>query len=221
MDAVGVVVPARDEEERVAACLHSVLAALPAGVATVVVAVLDRCTDRTADRIPDGVDVLTNDAAVSVGELRDRGVRHLLARLAHRPADRTWLLSTDADTVVGPDWVTAHLRHAAAGAHAVAGLADLDTAGGPAYARIVSAGLRADGHSHVYGANLGVRADAYLAAGGFPAVPHGEDHGLVERLRERGLRVVTALDGRVRTSGRTAGRAPGGLADLLAGLAPG
>lgn len=217
MDAVGVVVPARDEEERVAACLHSVLAALPAGVTTAVVAVLDRCTDRTADRVPDGVEVLTNDGAASVGELRDRGVRHLLARLATRP-DRTWLLSTDADTVVGPDWVAAHLRHAAAGAHAVAGLADLDVPTGPAYARIVAAGLRADGHSHVYGANLGVRADAYLAAGGFPAVRHGEDHGLVERLRARGLRVVTALDGRVRTSGRTAGRAPGGLADLLAGL---
>ena len=94
MDAVGVVVPARDEEERVAACLHSVLAALPAGVATAVVAVLDRCTDRTADRVPDGVEVLINDGAACVGELRDRGVRHLLSRLAARP-DRTWLLSTD------------------------------------------------------------------------------------------------------------------------------
>lgn len=218
MDAVGIVVPARDEEDRVGACLRSVLAALPPGVDGAVVVVLDRCTDRTADRVPDGVDVLTNDRAASVGELRDRGVRHLLHRLGGRAPERTWLLSTDADTVVGTDWITAHLRHAAAGAHAVAGLADLDTAAGPAYTRIVSAGLRADGHTHVYGANLGVRADAYLAAGGFPAVPHGEDHGLVEGLRARGLRVVTALDGRVRTSGRTAGRAPGGLADLLAGL---
>lgn len=216
--AVGVVVPARNEEDRVGACLRSVLAAFPPGVATAVVVVLDRCTDRTAERVPAGVDVLTNAHPSTVGELRDRGVRHLLGRLAgHRP-ERTWLLSTDADTVVGPDWVTDHLRHAAAGAHAVAGLADLDGAADPAYTRILRAGMHPDGHTHVYGANLGVRADAYLAAGGFPAEVHGEDHALVARLRAGGFRVVTALDGRVRTSGRTVGRAPGGLADLLAGL---
>ena len=41
------------------------------------------------------------------------------------PAAGTWLLSTDADTTVPPDWVRAHLQHAADGVHAVAGLADL------------------------------------------------------------------------------------------------
>lgn len=223
--AVGVVVPARDEEQRIAACLDGVLAALPPGVDAAVVTVLDRCTDATASRVPPGVDVLVNDAPLTVGELRDRGLRHLLARLADRadPAT-TWLLSTDADSIVGPGWAHDHLRHAAAGAHAVAGLVDLDLAldgapdPGPEYTRIVGSGLRPDGHGHVYGANLGVRADAYLAAGGFPAVVHGEDHALVGRLRAGGFRVVTALDGRVRTSARTVGRAPGGLADLLAAL---
>lgn len=223
--AVGVVVPARDEEQRIAACLDGVLAALPPGVDAAVVAVLDRCTDATASRVPAGVDVLVNDAPLTVGELRDRGLRRALDRLAGRadPA-ATWLLSTDADSLVGPGWVHDHLRHAAAGAHTVAGLVDLDPSldgapdPGPEYARIVGSGLRPDGHGHVYGANLGMRADAYLAAGGFPAVVHGEDHALVGRLRDAGFRVVTALDGRVRTSARTVGRARGGLADLLASL---
>ena len=49
----------------------------------------------------------------------------VLDRLSGHPAAGTWLLSTDADTTVPPDWVRAHLRHAADGVHAVAGLADL------------------------------------------------------------------------------------------------
>ena len=51
----------------------------------------------------------------------------VLDRLSGHPAAGTWLLSTDADTTVPPDWVRAHLRHAADGVHAVAGLADLAT----------------------------------------------------------------------------------------------
>lgn len=222
--AVGVVVPARDEEEHIAACLGSVLAALPAGIDAVVCAVLDRCVDRTAERVPPGVETLPVSESVPVGVLRDRGVRRVLRRLsAHRP-EHVWLLSTDADTTVGADWVHDHLRHADDGAHAVAGLADLDDprtlspAARRAYARLLRDGHLVDGHTHVYGANLGIRADAYLAVDGFPAVPNGEDHALVSRLRDGGYRLVTALDARVRTSARVEGRAAGGLADLLAGL---
>lgn len=222
--AVGVAVPAHDEEQRIATCLDSVLAALPAGLDTAVCAVLDRCTDRTAQRVPRGVEALPSQDAVAVGTLRDRGLRRVLRRLsAHRPED-VWLLNTDADSVVGPDWVRDHLRHAAAGAHAVAGLADLDDplaltpTARRAYAQLLRDGRLADGHTHVYGANLGIRGDAYLAVDGFPTVPHGEDHALVRRLRDGGFRLVTALDARVRTSARLSGRAPGGLADLLAGL---
>lgn len=222
--AVGVVIPARDEEELIARCLDSVLAALPAALDAAVCVVLDRCTDRTVARVPAVVDTVHNARSRTVGELRARGVRRVLRQLSGHASAHTWLLSTDADSVVGRDWVTDHLRHATAGAHAVAGLADLDdprslsaTSRG-AYARVLRDGVHAGGHSHVYGANLGVRADAYLAVGGFPAVTHGEDRALAARLRNSGFRLVTAFDGRVQTSARTRGRAPGGLADLLAAM---
>ncbi len=222
ISAVGVVVPARDEEDHIGLCVESVLAALPAALDVAVCVVLDRCTDRTAEYVPASVDTVRNSRPLAVGTLRHLGLRRVLHRLAAHRTDRVWLLSTDADTTVGPEWVRDHLRHADDGAHAVAGLADLD---GPltvdaagAYARILRDGDRAGGHAHVYGANLGIRADAYLAVGGFPAVPHGEDHALAARVRAGGYRLVTALDGRVRTSARTHGRASGGLADLLAGL---
>jgi glycosyltransferase involved in cell wall biosynthesis len=237
ISAVGVVVPARDEEERIGRCLHSVrraLASLPRGVATALAVVLDRCSDDTPERVtalvanwPEALVVpVTAGSSVratgrGVGALRDLGLRHVLARLAAHPPAGTWLLSTDADTSVPADWALAHLRCAAAGAHAVAGLADLATSERLAadalmrYRAIVDDGLRGATHHHVYGANLGVRADAYLAGGGFPRDGAGEDHGLWRRLRAAGHTLAQPVGLRVQTSARLHGRAEGGLAHLL------
>lgn len=244
IDAVAVVIPARDEEERVEACLDSVrtaLGLLPSGVTGVLTVVLDRCRDSTPHRVDavlagwPGAASLRVEASgerrvgpahilagSGVGALRDLGVRDALDRLGPRPARSVWLLHTDADTTVPPDWVLAHLALAARGAVGVAGTAELTDGLSPWAARrhdqLVVAGTDGDRHRHVYGANLGVRADAYLAAGGFAPDGPGEDHGLWEALRAAGhpLHQPTAL--RVLTSSRTDGRATGGLADLLRDL---
>jgi hypothetical protein len=251
--AVGVVVPARDEQARITACLTSVrhaLAALPEEIDVAVAVVLDRCTDATPERVAAVIADWLQAVAVTVcpvssakvgigahvpvlpwrprgsgvGALRDLGVREVLHRLATHRAATTWLLSTDADTVVPADWVLAHLRLAHDGAHAVAGLADLVGVEHLAsdallrYRAIVARGVRGDVHGHVYGANLGVRADAYLAVGGFPPDGGGEDHGLWQRLRVAGYRLVQPVGVRVRTSARLRGRAEDGLAGLLRSL---
>lgn len=249
--AVAVVVPARDEEDGIEACLLSVrraLETLPGTVESVLTVVLDRCVDSTPHR----VDTLIADwpgavslrvvataghrvaragsggepvhivAGSGVGALRDLGVRDALDRLRPRSAGSVWLLHTDADTTVPPDWALAHLELAAAGVAGVAGMAEL-TDGLSSFAarrhdQLVLAGTHGDRHRHVYGANLGVRADAYLDVGGFTPDGPGEDHGLWEALGTAGhlLRQPTGL--RVRTSSRTSGRASGGLADLLRDL---
>jgi glycosyltransferase involved in cell wall biosynthesis len=246
--AVGVVVPARNEQDRIVRCLTSLrraLAEAPDGVATAVAVVLDRCTDATAEQVASVVadwpqaTILTvpplrppDVAAIGlsglrgsgVGAVRDLGLRAVLDRLSGHPAAGTWLLSTDADTTVPPDWVRAHLQHAADGVHAVAGLADLAATDHLAtgalwrYRAIVEHGLHGLTHHHVYGANLGVRADAYLTVGGFPADGSGEDHGLWQRLAAAGYTLVQPAGIRVRTSARLRGRADGGLAGLLRAL---
>jgi hypothetical protein len=71
---------------------------------------------------------------------------------------------------------------------------------------------------HVHGANLGVRADRYAAAGGVPATALAEDAGLVAALRAAGARVLTATDITVLTSARSSSRAPGGFSSFLDGL---
>lgn len=245
MIAVGVVVPVRDEQDYIAACLRSVrraLQRLPADTAGALTIVLDRCTDRTPELVteliagwPQAEAVHVTCAASSrgkllgvpasgVGALRDLGLRRVLSRLCAHPLHRTWLLSTDADSTVPPDWVMAHLRHAASGVHAVAGLAELtclrhlSAEALVRYRALVASGLHGSRHEHVYGANLGIRADAYLAVGGFPAAGAGEDHSLWRQLREAGYHLEQPTDLRVRTSSRVRGRAEGGLADLLRSL---
>jgi hypothetical protein len=166
--------------------------------------------------------VLHNRSAATIGEVRDLGLDHLdLA--GHRPSD-VWLLSTDADTTVTPDWAVRHLELARRGAHAVAGVAllsphaALPMAVARRYSALLAGTRGPDGHGNVYAANLGVRADAYRAVGGFGAVATGEDHDLWRRLRQAGYRCHYAEGPRVVTSARRRGRATGGLADLLAGL---
>jgi hypothetical protein len=163
-------------------------------------------------------------AGSRVGAVRDLGVRLTLDRLRPQPLDATWLLHTDADTTVPPDWALAHLEHAATGTCGVAGLAELVGAtqlsvmAQRRYDALVREGLDGEQHGHVYGANLGVRADAYVAVGGFPPDGAGEDHGLWWRLHEAGYDLARPTMVRVRTSARLRGRAVGGLADLLLAL---
>lgn len=222
IEAVGVLVPAHDEEDRVGRCVGSVLTALAAAGLPAALCVLgDRCTDATTRRARAAaraatVPVVVHDdrAGGTVGALRNRAAGIVLALLGTDP-ERTWLLSTDADGTVVPGWVRAHLRRADAGADAVTGGVVLDRPGGP-----VPPGEPPPPDHPVYGANLGVRAAPFLAVGGFPDIACGEDHGLVDRLRAGGHRIVPGAPRTVCTSSRTVGRARGGLADLLGAPRP-
>jgi hypothetical protein len=151
------------------------------------------------------VDVLVNERPVSVGAVRNQAARTLLERLRAVPPSATWLLSTDADSTVGPDWVERHLALADAGADAVAGGVRPD---GPVTTWV-------DDPAGLYAANLGLRAGPFLQVGGFPTLPAGEDGGVVRRFREAGHRVVVEPGLTITTSARLHGRAEGGLADLL------
>jgi glycosyltransferase involved in cell wall biosynthesis len=224
---VGIVIPARDEEDRIGACLAAVARAVTrSGCPAITCVVADRCTDTTAHRArAAGADaVLVNDLPRPVADVRNLGFRHLATRLG-AVSERTWLLSTDADTVVPPTWVVDHLRHAAAGADAVAGAVDLDDPhllppdALARYTALVARRIAGRTHGHAYAANLGVRGSAFERVGGFPPVAFGEEHALLVRLRGAGLHVVWPTDVRARTSARRDGRARGGLADLLRSLA--
>ncbi|SER25832.1 glycosyltransferase [Actinokineospora terrae] len=230
--AVAIAVPARDERDRIRACLRAIVAAaraLPPTTAWALCLVADRCSDdtaRIAESELDGLPALVvhNSVDHPLGTIRDLGLRHAQALLGNNDPARTWLLSTDADTTVPITWLTSLLRLAAKGTHAIAGTTRLDhpaaptTAAARRYARVLDLARVPEGHGNVYGANLAIRADTYHAIGGFPPLNTGEDHGLWNRLTRAGYRHTYAEDNAVTTSARTRGRARGGLADLLASL---
>lgn len=231
-----IALPAHNEQDLIGDCLASVIRAVELAQrrgrvdqATVAVA-LHRCDDDTPDRVRSALSgrggmamvVMTEMRPMAVGAVRTKLIEY--ARTTAGPADG-WIFSTDADTVVPPDWVTGTLDRAAEqGSDLVLGLADLndwdvDAATRRTYEHIIESGLDATGHRHAYAANLAIRQSAFWQVGGFPAVRHGEEHGLAAACRAAGLRVTSTLHPRVQTSARMPGRADHGLGALLAQLA--
>jgi hypothetical protein len=116
------------------------------------------------------------------------------------------------------DWLAQQLKLADSGVTGVAGIVRLEETGSAAahelYRRTYF--TASDGtHPHVHGANLSMRADAYLDAGGWAHRALAEDHCLWQRLQRRGWRLFSPVSSVVVTSARLHGRAPGGFADTL------
>jgi hypothetical protein len=148
------------------------------------------------------------------------------------------ILVTDADSQVAPNWIAENLAAFAAGAEAVLGRIDLDEEGAylpealhrrgqleDTYERLLTElswlldPLEHDPwphHATTSGASLGVTRAAYCRVGRLPRVPLGEDKALVGLLYHHDARIRHCPTAHVITSGRTDGRAPGGVADTLA-----
>jgi hypothetical protein len=227
IERVGVVVPARDEEVLLPGCLDALEAAVApvraAGVEVAVVVVLDRCTDGSAAVVTarPWVRGVAVDAG-NVGLARSVGCAEVLRRVEPAGLSRTWLASTDADSRVPAHWLTTQLELAARGADVVLGTVDVDDwSDHPTHVRHAyqAAYDASDGHRHVHGANVGCRADAYLAAGGFLALSSDEDVALISALAGADRVVVRTAAIPVLTSARRVGRASGGFAQHLAQLA--
>ena len=222
---VGVVVPARDEELLLPDCLASLRVAANAvraerAVEVLAVVVLDSCRDDSALAV--AAHPWVRRVAVSVGNVgaaRRAGAQVVLDELRHVPSRRIWLATTDADSQVPPGWLIGMVDLAAGGTEVVVGTVTVDDWAPhptPVAERWLAGYARTEPHPHIHGANLGLTAAAYLAAGGFPAAALGEDVALVTASSERRVVRTTALP--VRTSGRAVGRVTGGFADFLKAL---
>jgi glycosyltransferase involved in cell wall biosynthesis len=223
--AAGVVIPAHNEEDLLPACLAAVRhsARTVTGLPVHIVVAADACTDRTADLARETGATVVEIGARSVGAAREAGMREVLGLTRSLDPEEVWLATTDADTMVPADWLVRQLGYAAAGWDAVVGTVTVTGwAEHPPeipplfYSHYATA---RGTHSHVHGANLGFRAGAYLAAGGFLSSPTAEDHALVDSLTAVGRRVLRTTEVSVVTSARRRARAPHGFSHLLSTLA--
>ncbi len=227
---VAVIVPAHDEEAQIGPCVDSIRRAVAAvrsvRVEARIVVVADRCRDSTVRRASEhlGRDGrVVEVAAGSAAAARAVGASVVIRRHRGR-LDHLWLANTDADTTVPRAWLDHQLRLARLGVAGVAGTVAVDSfAEHPAHVP-AAWHARYDGpahlpHPHVHGANLGIRADAYAAVGGWPSRPSGEDHGLWTAVRAAGYRCASPRSLVVTTSGRAVSRVRGGFAQGLNELA--
>ena len=224
--SVGVVVPACNEEETIEACIASVREAL-AGCAQIasswIVVVADSCKDSTVERawsaLREGGRVI-ECAFASPGLARRYGASEVLSHFAAQSPDRIWIANTDADSMPHPDWIFRQLQLARLDYCGVAGIVHLEFSDlqqpQVMQAFLSDYSMNADGtHPHVHGANMGIRADAYLDAGGWSDLSLAEDHALWSSVKVRGWRVISSIASVVTTSSRLCGRARGGFADAL------
>jgi cellulose synthase/poly-beta-1,6-N-acetylglucosamine synthase-like glycosyltransferase len=207
--SIGVIVPAQNEEASIKRCIESIVAAAGhsgRGDSLWVVVVADACSDTTAQiaRRELGTFGRVLECKVrSSGTARRLGVEAVLEHFRGVDARAIWLANTDADTSVPVDWIDIQLAFA-------------DGCGKAREIYNTTYHTQSDGtHTHVHGANIAVRADAYLDVGGWRDLALSEDHCLWRRLRSRGWRVSSPVRSVVLTSARLVGRARGGFADTL------
>lgn len=249
-----VVIPARNEAEGIATALHALCNQVDAdGVPThpdlyEILVLANNCTDDTAE------------IAREVGRLYPE--HHLYVCEVNFPPDqahigraRRWLMhaaavrlggfqnlrgiiaSTDADTVVTPDWIAEISAEIEAGADMVGGRILMGHPGDgtdPALRRyhlndvtfhhlIAELESRLDPvehdpwprHHQHFGANLATTVGAYLAVGGLPHVAMLEDTAYSLTLFCADLRIRHSPRARVRTSARRDGRVALGLSTQL------
>jgi glycosyltransferase involved in cell wall biosynthesis len=223
---IAVLIPARNEEVLLPRCLASVQRArnlLPPDVTSDVIVVADSSHDKTYQIAKtmlgdDGRVLAANFGCVGAARIAAAGAA--LERSAV-PMYRCWLSNTDADCEVPATWLLDQLKLAQHGIAAVAGIVDVDSFEDhlPHVQQLFCETylLLEDGtHGHVHGANLGIRADAYLEAGGWAQLETAEDHDLWNRLGTSGYTRYSDATLQVITSGRRIGRAPHGFAEALA-----
>ncbi len=234
-----VVVPARDEEELVSACLQALAAQEDVGHQEYeVLLVLDACADSTEAR---ALEVATVNPALRLyfldgpgigsGHARRVGMDAACARLNSSGRPDGLIASTDADTIVASDWLSAQLDAVASGAKAIGGRIDLPVDGSvPQHLldwhaergrrrlhKLLSEPDRVGRTEHwqFSGASLAITAEVYGEVGGLEPLPVLEDEGLERVLVQHGIPVERLRSVRAMTSGRLVGRAGRGLAHDL------
>ncbi|HEY1852964.1 MAG TPA: glucosyl-3-phosphoglycerate synthase [Solirubrobacterales bacterium] len=229
-----VVVPARDEEHRIGACLDALATQEGIGPEEYeVIVVLDACEDATEAAVAAAAERRSELRLRTIeGPGRGAGFARALgmdvgcARLESVGAGEGLLASTDADTRVPPEWLARQLQALEAGAEAIGGRILLDAAEAAALPaevverrerellqRTAAATTRGPAeHAHFSGASLGLTPRAYRLVGGMAQLESLEDQELEDRLAARGVAIHRPGSVWVTTAARTEGRAERGLA---------
>jgi glycosyltransferase involved in cell wall biosynthesis len=240
---VVVVIPVKDEAAWLEPCLTALIHQRDAAFDEILV-FINNSTDRSA-AIASGVaassavPILIRDVVLPSDQAHAGGARRLAMQwAAARAGEHGILLTTDADGMVCSDWLAVNLAALSGGVDAVAGRARIDPRD---EASLPPALIEADAqechyaalldeidahidpdpfdplprHDEHSGASIAVTVAAWARAGGIPDVHSSEDRAFFTALRRIDARVRHLNEAVVTVSGRTEGRAAGGMADTI------
>ena len=241
---VAVAIPVHNEVALIGRCLQG-LARQSIAEPFDVVLLLNNCSDgtenvvyRLAPELPFRLqvhDYWLEPSLVNAGVARRMAMQHAASFVRQDGV----LFTTDADSVVPPDWIAASLAHIDAGYDAVAGRTQMDSVDeamlpahlGADEACVMAYAAMLDEidfhldpspcdpwprHTEHSGASIAVRAARHDEVGGIPCVSSGEDREFFQLLRKVDSKIRHAPEIVVTVSGRLVGRAAGGMADTMA-----
>jgi len=238
-----IALPVRNEAQWLPRALDSLITTMRASTAIgAVVCVVNDTQDNSASVVRSslataGVNFATLELSLAPDIRNAPHARRLALDVATRFSPDGVLLTTDADSYVGSNWLPSRLDRIAQGFDLVCEDVQLDDgelsllpplvrAVGDAERcyfeiserlwQIWTRGMAGSFAHRASGASLAVRSDAYRKVGGLPTPTAGEDSALCKAILAAGLNVTTSNEGGTRTSARLDGRAKGGCGDCLA-----
>lgn len=247
---ISVIIPARNEATNLERSLHALRnqqqargVAFPSGVYEVLL-LLNNCTDESElvaqnyqQRYPDFplriASVHLSAEMANVGTVRRLLMNEAYQRLIGVNKPNGIIASTDADTVVDPQWLYHILQETDSGCEAVGGRILTRPDGNPVrlnYLRDVTYRMLVaqteaqidpqpydpwPRHFQHFGASLALTCAAYKRVGGLPEVPHLEDEALYRALLRTDTRIRQSPNVRVTTSTRLQGQATVGFSEQL------
>ena len=212
---LAVLVPAHDEELLIGRCIRSLFAqTYPRSLYRVLV-VADNCTDATAATASAaGAEVMVRDEPSSLG--KGQALRWALNRLLATPDAASAVVVVDADSIAGPDLLSALERRFATGCPVVQADYSLLVEPGNVRSALIAAGMLLFHRVRFAGrARLGMAANlvgngmlfstAVLRAHPWDAFSGVEDLEYSMRLRVAGVRPTFAPDARIEAPGAASG----------------
>ncbi len=256
---VCVIIPVRNEAENLPAVISALAQQIDENGERIapdcyeVLVLANNCSDDTvaiahslSRRYPNlqlhTIEVSLPKAQAFVGKARQMVMHEAYRRFSMIGLKNRIIASTDGDTEVSPNWISALIKEFDKGIDAVGGRIITRRSATPGINTGISLYyLRRLAHTYLSsqleclldpqthdcwprhfqycGANMAVSAQMYGKVGGMPLVKDEEDVALYCRLKQADAKIRHSLSVRVLTSARRTGRATGGLAELLEELA--
>ncbi|MGB3769365.1 MAG: glycosyltransferase [Phormidesmis sp.] len=252
---VSVIIPVRNEADSLPAVIEALAYQVDSQGRAIdlelyeVLVLANNCTDSTVETVKrlcdrysqlrlQVIEVSIAKEMAHVGKARQMVMDEAYRRFCLIGLEGRIIASTDGDTEVAPNWISALIEEFDKGIDALGGRIITRRADTPGICANISLYyLRRLAHAYFAaqieccldpqphdcwprhfqycGANMAVSAEMYGQVGGMPLVRHEEDVALYRRLQGADAKIRHSPAVRVLTSARQVGRATGGLSELL------